>query len=54
MESPLYVVVNNIISVSIHEITVKNNKDIENIELHFDEKIQKYFISKKEAGVSYK
>ena len=30
------------------EIAIKNKKDIESIELHFDEKVQKYFINSKE------
>lgn len=36
----------------ISEITIKNKKDIDSIELHFDEKVQKYFINKKEGESS--
>ncbi|MBD5643895.1 hypothetical protein HYH96_08285 [Clostridium botulinum] len=31
----------------ISKITIKDNKDIDSIELHFDEKVQKYFINNK-------
>jgi hypothetical protein len=36
----------------IDKITIKNKKDIESIELHFDEKVQKYFINNKEGEPS--
>ncbi|WP_182629362.1 hypothetical protein [Clostridium chromiireducens] len=32
----------------ISEIAIENKKDIDSIELHFDEKVQKYFIDKNE------
>ena len=33
----------------ISEIAIENKKDIDSIELHFDEKVQKYFIDKNEG-----
>jgi hypothetical protein len=33
-------------------ITIKNKKDIDRIELHFDERVQKYFINNNEGGSS--
>ena len=38
----------------INKITIKNKKDIESIELHFNEKVQKYFINNKEGESSNK
>jgi len=34
-----------LLQLIINKITIKNKKDIESIELHFDEKVQKYFIN---------
>ena len=36
----------------ISKITIKNKKDIESIELHFDEKVQKYLINSEEGESS--
>ncbi|EKX80705.1 hypothetical protein HYI07_07455 [Clostridium botulinum] len=33
----------------ISKITMKDNKDIDSIGLHFDEKVQKYFINNNEG-----
>jgi hypothetical protein len=36
----------------ISKINIKNKNDTENIELHFDEKVHKYFINNKEGESS--
>lgn len=41
-----------ILQLIISKITIKNKKDIDSIELHFDEKVQKYFINIKEGESS--
>ncbi|WP_238904417.1 recombinase family protein [Clostridium sp. YIM B02506] len=41
-----------LLQLIINKITIKNKKDIESIELHFDEKVQKYFINNKEGESS--
>lgn len=41
-----------LLQLIINKITIKNKKDIESIELHFDEKVQKYFINIKEGEFS--
>lgn len=41
-----------LLQLIINKITIKNKKDIESIELHFDEKVQKYFINNKEGEFS--
>lgn len=41
-----------LLQLIISKITIKNKKDIEIIELHFDEKVQKYFINNKEGESS--
>lgn len=38
-----------LLQLIINKITIKNKKDIDSMELHFDEKIQKYFINNKEG-----
>jgi len=38
-----------LLQLIINKITIKDKKDIESIELHFDEKIQKYFINNNEG-----
>ncbi|MBZ9614318.1 hypothetical protein [Clostridium estertheticum] len=38
-----------LLKLIINKITIKDKKDIESIELHFDEKVQKYFIKDKEG-----
>lgn len=38
-----------LLQLIISKITIKNKKDIKSIELHFDEKVQKYFINNKEG-----
>lgn len=37
-----------LLQLIISKITIKNKKDIDSIELHFDEKVQKYFINNNE------
>lgn len=37
-----------LLQLIISKITIKNKKDIESIESHFDDKVQKYFINNKE------
>lgn len=39
-----------LLQLIISKITIKNKKDIDSIELHFDEKVQKYFINNNEGG----
>jgi len=39
----------SLLQLIINKITIKNKKDIESIELHFDGKVQKYFIKGKEG-----
>jgi site-specific DNA recombinase len=41
-----------LLQLIINKITIKNKKDIDSIELHFDEKVQKYFINNKERESS--
>ncbi|MCT8975124.1 hypothetical protein N4T77_00775 [Clostridium sp. CX1] len=41
-----------LLQLIINKITIKNKKDIDSIELHFDEKAQKYFINNKEGESS--
>lgn len=41
-----------LLQLIISKIAIKNKKDIESIELHFDEKVQKYFINNKEGESS--
>lgn len=41
-----------LLQLIINKITIKDKKDIESIELHFDEKIQKYFINNNEGESS--
>lgn len=41
-----------LLQLTIRKITIKNKKDIESMELHFDEKVQKYFINNKEGESS--
>lgn len=41
-----------LLQLIISKITIKNKKDIESIELHFDDKVQKYFINSKEGESS--
>ncbi|MHC1723201.1 MAG: recombinase family protein [Aminipila sp.] len=38
-----------LLQLIIWKINIKDKKDIDSIELHFDEKVQKYFINNKEA-----
>jgi site-specific DNA recombinase len=38
-----------LLQLIISKITIKDKKDIDSIELHFDEKVQKYFINNKEG-----
>lgn len=38
-----------LLQLIISKITIRNKKDIESIELHFDEKVQKYFINNNEG-----
>lgn len=38
-----------LLQLIISKITIKNKKDIDSIELHFDEKMQKYFINNSEG-----
>jgi hypothetical protein len=38
-----------LLQLIINKITIKNKKDIESIELHFNEKTQKYFINNNEG-----
>lgn len=38
-----------LLQLIINKIIIKNKKDIDSIELHFDEKVQKYFINNKEG-----
>lgn len=41
-----------LLQLIINKITIKNKKDIDSIVLHFDEKVQKYFINNKEGESS--
>ncbi len=41
-----------LLQLIISRITIKDKKDIDSIELHFDEKVQKYFINNKEGESS--
>ncbi len=41
-----------LLQLIIKKITIKNKKDIDSIELHFDERVQKYFINNKEGESS--
>jgi site-specific DNA recombinase len=41
-----------LLQLIISKISIKNKKDIESIELHFDKKVQKYFINNKEGESS--
>lgn len=38
-----------LLQLIISKITIRNKKDIDSIELHFDEKIQRYFINNNEG-----
>lgn len=38
-----------LLQLIINKITIKNKKDIESIELYFEEKVQKYFINNNEG-----
>lgn len=38
-----------LLQLIISKITIKDKKDIDSIELHFDEKVQKYFINNNEG-----
>lgn len=41
-----------LLQLTINKITIKNKKDLDSIELHFDEKVQKYFINNKDGEFS--
>lgn len=41
-----------LLQLIIKKITIKNRKDIEGVALHFDEKVQKYFINNKKGESS--